>query len=362
MTEREKQIINESIAELETIMEVSFGQMAKDLVKSALGRSVRTKDPMFWPAGMLMLGLAEARKRAVLDGEEGLVSKIDEAFLGHIRLWKEKYDKKISYIDDALAGVALIRLYEQLTEGRLRTECRSIADGIYKYLLGAARDGEETIVYNSDRSACNVFADGIGQTSMFLSAYAKAFGVDDARKLAKLQLKNFLKHGMDERSGLPYHGYALLDDGAICEKKGLMSWGRAAGWLIMGLSEYVKGSESRLENQGSTLVQWYRELSKALLTYQKPEGGYGWQVQAVDGHLDTSATGMIVYGLLNGAGAEGAEVEASLKALLANAEGGKVTSALSSCDDFGVHYQNYGAYPWGQGAALAALSLGNIGL
>ena len=122
MTEREKQIINESIAELETIMEVSLGQMAKDLVKSALGRSVRTKDPMFWPAGMLMLGLAEARKRAVLDGEEGLVGKIDEAFLVHIRLWKEKYDKKISYIDDALAGVALIRLYEQLTEGRLRTE------------------------------------------------------------------------------------------------------------------------------------------------------------------------------------------------------------------------------------------------
>jgi hypothetical protein len=67
-----------------------------------------------------------------------------------------------------------------------------------------------------------------------------------------------------------------------------------------------------------------------------------------------------VYGLLNGAGAEVAEVEASLKALLTNADGGKVMSALSSCDDFGVHYQNYGAYPWGQGATLAALCLGEL--
>ena len=38
-------------------------------------------------------------------------------------------------------------------------------------------------------------------------------------------------------------------------------------------------------------------------------------------------------------------------------ERGRVGSALSSCEDFGVHYQNYGHYPWGQGAALAAASL-----
>lgn len=357
MTEREKQIINEAIAELETIMEVSLGQMAKDLVKSALGRSVRTKDPMFWPAGMLMLGLAEARKSAVRDGDDEIVSGIDGAIAGHIRLWKEKYGKNISYIDDALAGVAFIRFYEQTEDEKFRSKLRSAADGIYQYLMGAARDSEETIVYNADRSSCNVFADGIGQTSMFLAAYANAFGDADARKMAKSQLKNFLKHGMDERSGLPYHGYALLDDGAVCEKRGVLSWGRAAGWLVMGLSEYVKHSDSRFEDNASTLVRWYRELSKALLTYQKPEGGYGWQVQAVDGHLDTSATGMIVYGLLNGEGASVSEVEASLKALLNSAEDGRVMSALSSCDDFGVHYQTYGNYPWGQGAALAALAL-----
>ena len=74
MTEKEKLIIKEGISELKTIMDVSARQRAKDIVKSALGRSVRTKDPMFWPAGMLMLGLAEARKCAVGDGDDEIVS------------------------------------------------------------------------------------------------------------------------------------------------------------------------------------------------------------------------------------------------------------------------------------------------
>ena len=55
-------MVQETIAQLNGIMDVTVKQRAKDLVKSALGRSVRTKDPMFWPAGMLMLGLVQARK------------------------------------------------------------------------------------------------------------------------------------------------------------------------------------------------------------------------------------------------------------------------------------------------------------
>lgn len=357
MTEKEMLIIDEAIAELGGIMDVSPGQRAKDLVKNALGRSVRTRDPMFWPAGMLMLGLSEAGRRAASEGSDDMTAKIDRAVLDHMRLWKEKYGRKISYIDDALAGVAFVRLHERTEDEKLRSELREAADKIYKYLQEAARDPEGTIVYNADRSLSNVFADGIGQTAMFLSAYARAFGVTDAEKLARVQLANFMKHGMDDRSGLPYHGYALAKDGT-CEKRGVLSWGRAAGWLIMGLSEYVKVSDETQAEENAGIIDWYRGLSKALLTYQKSEGGYGWQVQAVDGHTDTSATGMIVYGLLNGGGAAAGEVEASLKALLNSTEGGKVVSALSSCDDFGVHYQTYGNYPWGQGAALAAISLG----
>ena len=124
MTEREKQIINESIAELETIMEVSLGQMAKDLVKSALGRSVRTKDPMFWPAGMLLLGLAEARKRAASGGEEGLVNRIDEAltdFNNAIPLATERNYYNLVGVAKYYIGLCLFSLgHEDLGMEKLR--------------------------------------------------------------------------------------------------------------------------------------------------------------------------------------------------------------------------------------------------
>ncbi len=354
----ERNVILESIAQLNGIMDVTAKQRAKDLVKSALGRSVRTKDPMFWPAGMLMLGLAQARKVVKLWGEDQLAEQIDGAISKHLSLWKDKYGQKIDYIDDALSGAALLMLYEELPEGELKERCKDGAERIYQYLLKAPRDSEGTIVYNADRSSVNVFADGVGQVSMFLACYGRVFEDDEAKKLAALQLLNFKKHGMDDRSGLPYHGYSLearsSGDTAICEKKGVLSWGRAAGWLIMGLSEYV----SCFGDEDSEIYEWYKGLSTALLTYQKPDGGYGWQVQAVDGHIDTSASGMILYGLLNGdkAAASADEVASSIDALERNTKDGKVSGALSSCDDFGVHYQTYGNYPWGQGAVTLAFS------
>ncbi len=361
-------IVKKTIEDLDKIMEVSPSQRAKDIVKSAMGRSVRSKDPMFWPAGMLMLGLSDARRHLALacnDTGSGidkvaataLIADINRSMAAHLKLWKDRNGCKIEYIDDALAGAALVKLYEQLGEGDLKKSCREGAEKIYQALLDFPTDEEGTIVYNAGRSASNVFADGAGQVSMFLSIYGRVFGIPQAVALAKTQLSNFKKHGMDERTGLPYHGYALSKSGSgelLCEKKGVLSWGRAAGWLIMGLSEYAKSAP----DDASGLLSWYDELSTALLTYQRDDGGYGWQVQAMEGHVDMSATGMIVYGLVNGGMMpEDAAVKAA-GAFEDNVKDGAVQNALSSCDDFGVHYQTYGAYPWGQGAVLAAISCG----
>ena len=366
MDERYIGLVKETIRELSDIMNVSIKDQFKDVIKSAMGRSVRTKDPMFWPAGMLLLGLVEARKKingeiAALEDEAGkgdlvsLVSDIDKTISDHLALWNDKYGSRIDYIDDALSGAALVKLYCQLkaegkSEGGLSSSCQQAADRIYGYLTAAPRDKTGSIVYNASRSS-NVFADGSGQTSMFLVLYGNTFGDDSAVELGQLQLLNYMKYGCDEKSALPYHGYSLTEgdgEGAALtvEKRGVLSWGRAAGWIIMGLVECRSIPELR---------SWYDELSKALLTYQKKEGGFAWQIQATEGHLDTSATGMIVYGLGGANGGIG-DISDTIEALWQNIKDNKVENSLSSCDDFGVHYQNYGYYPWGQGAVLAALS------
>jgi rhamnogalacturonyl hydrolase YesR len=341
------ELVSESIRQLDDIMKVPFKRRLKDRVKGVLGRATRVKDPMFWPAGMLMLGLVEARRTDA--------GAVDSAVLRHLKLWEDRYASKVGYIDDALAGAALLRLYKKaLRDGKdshsrdLAGECKKAADRIYEYLKRSPKDEDGVLVYNAAKSN-NIFADGVGQSAMFLSLYGSCFDNRQALEMAGVQLRGFFKNGMDNRTGLPYHGYLKREDGTV-EKKGVLCWGRAAGWLIMGLSEYACAAENDVE-----LSNRYVELSEALLTYMRPDGGYSWQVQATQGHLDTSATGMILYGLIRGGAlSEGQE---SRKLLLDCAQNGRVKDALSACEDFGVHYQTYGEYPWGQGAVLAALAL-----
>ena len=198
--------------------------------------------------------------------------------------------------------------------------------------------------------------------------------------------------GVDKKSGLNYHGYSLPDN----QKKGLLGWGRAFGWLYMGVaeaacaaikssdeandngekipnSENLDSSECKKDcpdkkrcfmNSGFNITGLYRQMSRTALEYQRADGGWSWQIQGTEGHIDMSATGMIAYSLARGYNAGildniediDSSFDKAVECMLSHTEKGAVLDALSSCDDFGVHYQTYGHYPWGQGAVLAALA------
>ena len=411
-------LINETADQLDNIMNVNMAQAAKDIVKKAFGRSVRTKDPMFWPAGMLMLGLVGSIDYSPV-GKNGKNRAI-EAIETHLHLWKEKYDGRLDFVDDALAGYAVIRLFEKSHND----DHGAVADQICAYIMDAPVDQAGSILYNPGRDNGNIFADGIGQATMFLEAYIRMKLIvhellyegrgnseieyysesDYLNWIGKLylQLANFYKYGRDPKSGLLYHGYSLVKDEKIdkeaeknddgvqqtkaskiakdyqmdykCEKKGLLGWGRAHGWLLMGLScsasleKYLsQKGKINTESTGFSLIPWYMELCRVSLEYQRPDGGWSWQLQAIDGHIDMSATGMIAYALCRSIQQniidEKSEIYSDLiaslkrarKCMLEHTHNGVVEDTLSSCDDFAVHYQTYGSYPWGQGAVLAAL-------
>lgn len=362
------EVVRETVKQLNNIMNVSLSDRLKDVIKKVLGRSVRTKDPFFWHAGMLMFGLGSALEYLdkVEDSKE-IRKEIENALESHVDLWIKKTGGRISFVDDALAGFALIKAYDITGNEKYKRA----ADAVKTYLMTAARDAEGAILYNSGRSG-NVFADGIGQVSMFMAAY------DDKALDSNEQLKLFYKYGMDEESGLCYHGYELKKSNTgdkdyaksgdsskklyVSDKKGILCWGRAFGWLIMGAS--VNAALGKADEES---LSHFRSLCEAALKYQRADGGWSWQMQAVDGHIDLSATGMIAYalGYAVKSGVFGEEelsdkIIAALKkaeeCIYAHSDKGIVLDALSSCDDFAVHYQTYGNYPWGQGAALAALS------
>ena len=376
--ERYKMVLDRTVDDLLGIMNVSLVQQAKDVVKRFMGRSVRTKDPLFWPAGMLMLGLVSAADQ----GDVEIKSKCLAAISAHLDMWLKSYDGKIDFVDDALSGVCFIRAYELTHEDKYK----EAADKIAQFILTAPRDEQGTIIYNPGRNSANIFADGVGQVSMFMAAYTNAFPDSDivissgSRLDASKQIKNFFEMGVDKKSGLNYHGYSLHDN----QKKGLLGWGRAFGWLYMGVAEAAcaafNSSDEATDNgecrgdcpdrkrcfmnSGFNITGLYRQMSRTALEYQRADGGWSWQIQGTEGHIDMSATGMIAYSLARGYNAGildniediDSSFDKAVECMLSHTEKGAVLDALSSCDDFGVHYQTYGHYPWGQGAVLAALA------
>lgn len=398
------ELIEETLEQLDAIMNASLKQKMKDMAKKAIGRSVRTKDPMFWPAGMLMLGLTEAVDALEASSDEGssdkkelMTRKIRATLENHVKLWREEYSGRIDFVDDALAGYSLMKMYEDTR----KEEIGKAIEDIYEYLKATPKDKQGSVIYNAGKGNTNIFADGIGQSAFFLAAhikmkmakrdltfqgkettnveyYSESDYLSEIELLYK-QIYNYHRYGRDQKSRLIYHGYTLVEkpmassDGLAGERKGLLGWGRALGWILMGLSEAAilekdlsEGNQAVKDWSVFDIIPWFNEMAAVLLDYQRPDGGWSWQIQAVEGHIDMSATGMIAYSLAHGleGGVIGGELadkvraalELSEKSMLEHIRNGVVMDSLSSCDDFGVHYQTYDAFPWGQGAVLAALA------
>lgn len=326
-------LADEAQKELMAFRERDRAKVLKDTVKKLCGRAVPERDPIFWPAGLLMLGLVEAGKT--------------QAVKEYLQLWLQE-GGQVRYVDDALAGYVILRLYEADGDPMWK----EAAEHIWAFLRSAPTDEAGAIIYNPSRGNAWIYADGCGQTSLFLSRYAKVFGAAEAADLARVQIGSFLNSGLDVRSGLPYHGY----DAKSGLRYGIIGWGRAVGWFLMGLAGYLSDRE---DPEAAAAA---REMTDSVFSYLRRDRLFSWQLEALDGPLDTSASGMIYWSAdrLCEAGvlkdfdrnllADGAD------ALRRQINGGKVFGASAECTDFAQYRQEYGSYPWGQGAVLAFLA------
>ncbi|WP_044913854.1 glycoside hydrolase family 88 protein [Butyrivibrio sp. WCE2006] len=372
-----EQMMRVAEADLLEINKYTPKDMVKDAAKKALGRATSNRDPIFWPAGLLMLGLSEAAL-SPSDSASKLISEpVRENAITILRSYLDRWIKQgeeVSYVDDSLTGVTLIKLFEKTDEKRYQHAAAKIA----AFLSQCQKNPEESIIYNPSKGNDLIYADGAGQSAMFLSLYAAASHKRTALSIAAKQLVNFHQNGFDERSGLPYHAFSLSEG----KKLGIIGWGRAVGWLMLGYSEILSNiqkqskesenpiSDSLLKQTSDKLMSDFYSLMKTILTYQRPDGGFSWLLPAIDGEADTSATAMIAYSMANwlrsGAFRTHAkelstEIEKAVVSardfLLEHTENGSVKQSLSGCEDIAVHRQTYGHYPWGQGSALAFLSI-----
>ena len=339
----------------------------KNLIRRLIGRKLPPRDILFWPTGMLMLGIAEADR-------EGLYTPIYfKSVLENFR----QAGGKLYYPDDVLSGAGVLKAWGS---GELSDDWEAVLHRMDEFLERTDRDEKGLIIYRPGRTNKEVIADGIGMSAFFLAQYAEAFGDAAALEDALAQLKGYRAAAKDPETGLLYHGYECDADAAL-QMKGLLGWGRAMGWMMLGISECAAASKDE------ELVRWLSQLGAFMKAHQKEDGLLPWtftdrlgsgtvltaaQRQTFDGsftdgerHSDTSASAMIGYALLYGV-SEGILPEEEYTEFFEKLTGGllavtddkgNVGSSLAESAGFGLHPQNYTVNPWGQGAALSFLAL-----
>lgn len=253
-------------------------------------------------------------------------------------------------LDDAYSGMALIDLHQITGDDKYK----KAAEAMVQYLFDHETDDAGSLPYRPQQKNDYIFADGIGLVCPFLCKYGSTYGDMNAINLAVTQIQNFIAFGMDEKTGLPYHGYQY-ESGV---KYGIVGWGRAVGWLMIGMAEslsYMEESRPSYE----VIKQAYRRMVDKVEAYQLEGGLYSWQLGAKEGPVDTSATAMILYAIARSLdtkiliGIHKSRMMRGREALWNSVKEGKIYGCLAECQGFSMYPQIYGAYPWSLGPALS---------
>ncbi len=333
-----------------------------------LRREEAGEDLLFWPTGLLAAGLWHCREEVIRDGEDSLregdkmpearrlPEMIENALAAYYGRWLKR-DMPVMAVDDLLAGETLLHIYLEMErqpaadmQGLSRETVREALDKLAAWAAGHPTDGAGSFPYRPAHGDKSVFVDGIGLACPFLYRYGTVFDEPKYQELALRQIVNFLSYGMDGKTDLPYHGYNLMDG---C-KYGIIGWGRAVGWLLRGMMGCAVSDYGR-----ERLRAPFTALADAVLAYQRQDGYFSWQLEALEGPADTSATGMICaavrQGMENGI-LEGESYENALRAgrcaLEKSVRDGLVYDCSGECEGFSCYPQRYGAYPWALGPAL----------
>lgn len=298
------------------------------------------RDSFFWTHAMLTQSLEEAKELEILKK--------------YFDLWITR-GQNIYNVDNVMNGYSLLYVYEQTKEEKYK----QAADKLYEYLIQYKKEMKDTIPYRKHHPN-HIYADGVGMVAPFLCRYGKMFGKKDAIELGISQIKEFIEMGMDENSGLPYHGYDLKTK----VKYGIIGWGRAVGWLLLAMAdsyEYIEDEDKKW------LQEVYGKLLVSSRSYLREDGYISWQLSAKEGPKDTSATAMIGYALEKAMKLKVVEAESIISmengkkfsfenfakcmepAIFSSVKQGKIVDCSGECEGFSQYPQVYGAYPWSLG-------------
>lgn len=366
-----QEMIKPAAAMLDTYPVVTTKQKIKQWIKTCVpGMTPEKAERYSWPQALLAMGLLQAYEQTK---DKTALSSV----FSYLRRWKNS-GYPISHVDHVMNGSVALWTEEILTrEKREDAEslealwiCREGADICAGWIKAAKKTADGILAYRSQHPDW-LFADTLGMLCPFACRYGVQKQDKELLNLGIRQLELFFQKGMDEKTGLPYHGY----DEKNGMKYGIIGWGRACGWMLLGLSQSIlwiseqsaacPSSRSVTREGCNRLLLLQQQLLDSIFVWQRADGGFSWQLQAQEGHRDTSAEGMIGYGAW--LAAERAAVQRSEQwspalsrlaaTLQTSIQKGYVTDCSGECKGFAEYPQVYGTYPWGSGSALAFLAV-----
>jgi len=348
---KSKQMVYAAMKGLKPYPHYSFGGHVGRTLRRLVGKKVAARDRLGWPSALLAQGL-------VMYYRNNLYSELSLTIKNALVRYYKRFinsRQKLSYLDTCLAGLSLIDIHQITADDRYK----AVLDRMARFLKEHVVDEGGTLPYRPAGGNTHIYADTMGLICPFLCRYGKTYDDPGSISLGVKQLLNFSANGMDERSGLPYHGY----DYKSHLRHGIIGWGRSCGWLMMGMIEsliYLDPQSAEYEK----IKQNFRHLVDKVETYQREDGMFTWQLSAKEGPIDTSATAMIFYAIARGIEHEilipihrSRMIRGRDALLAAVTDEGKIYDCQAQCEGFGLYPPKFDAYPWSLGPALALFSV-----
>lgn len=230
-----------------------------------------------WQEASLLLGLHEAYQK-------NESSKIKAEILKFVDSKIDKQGHWISEPKEIDAGLLAFALSEI---SFLEQNIKPALDFVYQ-LIKSKLGEDETVMYRSSTPNYR-YVDSIGFVCPFLTKYGVEFQNEEALQLAISQIKNFEKFGMLENK-IPCHAYEIHTKNPV----GIFGWGRGLAWFLIGILETYKVlPEQHLEKK--YLRNLLEQIAETLVTFQKNDGSFSWNLMDSGARRDSSATAVFTW-------------------------------------------------------------------
>lgn len=234
--------------------------------------------------------------------------------------------------DPAANGEVCLRAYQRTRDPYYMTGAQRMLEYL-EYTAPRTADGiicHNSVSFKEGFSPAQLWIDGLYMVPPFLAVMGRP---DEAAE----QIRGYIRHLFDEKTGLFYH-IVDTESGKYVRKK---HWATGNGWALMGLARVIEAAgEAGRTDLREELVPFMNRLLESMIALQAEDGRFHDLLDEPDSFLDgTSALMMaaavfrgILHGYVRSSFREAAE--AAYRTMAEKTDGMGLIYGVCGCPDF----------------------------